>query len=64
VERGNISPFDVAEFTKDEPVYISPVILAELIFGAKMAKDDRIRQKRLAPIDRLRKDRLSLLTVS
>jgi predicted nucleic acid-binding protein len=30
VERGYVLPSDVASFTKNEPVYISPVILAEL----------------------------------
>jgi predicted nucleic acid-binding protein len=55
VERGTISPADVARFTKEEPVFISPVILAELSFGVEMAKDERIRQKRLAALSRLRK---------
>jgi predicted nucleic acid-binding protein len=55
VERGTISPSDVAYFTKEEPVFISPVILAELSFGAEMAKDERIRQKRLAALNLLRK---------
>ncbi len=55
VERGYVSPSDVALFTKNEPVYISPVILAELSFGAEIADNERIRQKRMAAIDRLRK---------
>jgi predicted nucleic acid-binding protein len=55
VERGTISPADVARYTKEEPVYISPVILAELSFGAEMANEERIRQKRLAALSRLRK---------
>ena len=55
VERGTISPGDVARFTREEPVFISPVILAELSFGAEMAKDERIRQKRMASLNRLRK---------
>ena len=55
VERGTISPADVARFTGQEPVFISPVILAELSFGAEMATDERIRQKRLAALSRLRK---------
>jgi predicted nucleic acid-binding protein len=55
VERGTISPADVARFTREEPVFISPVILAELSFGAEMAKDERIRQKRLAALTLLRK---------
>lgn len=55
VERGSISPSDVARYTKDEAVFLSSVTLAELAFGAEMAKDERIRQKRLAAMDRLRK---------
>jgi len=55
VERGAISPADVASYTRDEPVYISPVTLAELAFGAEIAKDERIRQKRMAALSRLRK---------
>jgi predicted nucleic acid-binding protein len=55
VERGTISPADVARFTREEPIFISPVILAELSFGAEMAKDERIRQKRLAALTLLRK---------
>lgn len=55
VERGVISPADVARFTGEEPVFISPVILAELTLGAEMAKDPTIRQKRFAALDRLRK---------
>ena len=55
IERGAISPADVAKFTKNEPVFISPVTLAELMFGAEKATDERIRQKRMAALDRLRK---------
>jgi predicted nucleic acid-binding protein len=55
VERGHVSPSDVGLFTKNEPVYISPVILAEMSFGAEIAENERIRQKRMAAINRLRK---------
>lgn len=61
VERGMISPADVACFTKKEPVFISPVILAELSFGAEMAADERIRQKRMAALSRLRKKPFSII---
>lgn len=57
VERGIISPSDVAVFTANEPVYISPVTLAELTFGAEMAKDEDIRQKRYTALSKLRKNR-------
>lgn len=54
VERGSLSPADVTKFTGNEPVYLSPVIIAELKFGAEIAKDPHIRQKRLAAIYRLK----------
>ena len=55
VERGTISPADVAVYTTNEPVFISPVTIAELTFGAEMAKEEQIRQKRLVALNRLRK---------
>ena len=48
VERAHWLPADVALFSKAEPVYVSPVTLAELRFGAETAMDATIRQKRLA----------------
>ena len=53
VERGALSPADVNSFTDSEPVYISPVTIAELKFGAENAKEPQIRQKRLAALFRL-----------
>lgn len=55
VERGHVSPADVGQFTKSEPVYISPVTIAELTFGARMARDEGVRLRRMAAIDRLKK---------
>lgn len=55
VERGRISPADVASITGGEPVYLSPVSLAELAFGADMAADETIRQQRHAALQRLRR---------
>ncbi|MFH1491590.1 MAG: PIN domain-containing protein [Pseudomonadota bacterium] len=55
MERGAISPADVAVFTSNEPVYISPVTLAELTFGAELAKDEDVRQKRMTALSKLRK---------
>ena len=39
VERGALAPADVAAFTGDEPVYLSPITIAELKFGAEAAAD-------------------------
>ncbi|MBW1788148.1 MAG: type II toxin-antitoxin system VapC family toxin [Deltaproteobacteria bacterium] len=55
VERGTLSGVDVAGYTGDEAVFISPVTLAELTFGAEMARDEKIRQRRIAALSRLRK---------
>lgn len=55
VERGRLAPADVAAITGDEPVYISPVIISELKFGAEIAKSSDMRQKRLAALSRLKK---------
>lgn len=55
VERGRLAPADVAAITGDEPVYISPIIISELKFGAEIAKSSDQRQKRLAALSRLKK---------
>lgn len=36
VERGALAPADVAVLTRQEPVYLSPVTLAELRLGAEI----------------------------
>ena len=41
VERGVLAPGDVAAFTQDEPVFLSPVTIAELKFGAEVAAEIR-----------------------
>ena len=61
VERGSLAPADVAALTGSEPVFISPVTLAELRFGAEIAPDPRTRQKRLAALRRL--ERKPLLAI-
>lgn len=55
VERGSLAPGDVAALPHDEPIFISPVTLAELRFGAEIASDPGTRQKRLAAIRRLQR---------
>ncbi len=55
VEQGRLSPGDVASITAGEPVYLSPITLAELAHGAELASDPDIRQKRLAALLRLRR---------
>jgi predicted nucleic acid-binding protein len=53
VEQGRLGPADVAAFTGDAAVYLSPVTLAELRLGIELAPDPGIRQKRLATYRRM-----------
>ena len=55
VERGRLSPADVQSVTGERPVFMSPVTIAELTFGAEMAADPGIRQRRFASLERLKK---------
>jgi predicted nucleic acid-binding protein len=50
VERGALALADVATMTRGEPVFLSPVTIRELQFGAEIAKDLGVRQKRLAAL--------------
>ncbi len=61
VERGKISPRDVSLYTGIEPVFISPVTIAELTYGAEISRDENIRQKRISALARLEKKPLLLI---
>ena len=54
VEQGNLAPADIVAVTGTEPVYLSPVTIAELKFGAECAATPAIRQQRLAALARIR----------
>ena len=55
VERGKVSPGDIQLFTKSEPVFVTPITIAELAFGVGMARDEHIRNQRSAALERLKK---------
>lgn len=61
VERGTLSPADAVALTANEPVFLSPVTVAELRFGADVESDPRVRQKRLAALHRI--ERKPLLAI-
>lgn len=61
VERGALTPADVASITGDLPIYLSPITLAELKFGAEIASDPSIRQKRLVALRRLQRKPLIVI---
>ena len=64
VERGALSLADVAAVTGSEPVFLSPVTIAELKFGADNAEDPDSRQRRLAALDRLKRKPVLLIDES
>jgi predicted nucleic acid-binding protein len=53
VERGVLAPADVDALTHGDAIFISPITLAELRFGAEITPDPGIRQQRLAALRRL-----------
>lgn len=61
VEQGRLSPADVASFTGEKPVFISPVTIAELKYEVELASTPALRQKRRAALNRLQ--RKPLLTI-
>lgn len=61
VATARVTPEDIERVTRAEPVFISPVTLAELRYGAELAADPSIRMQRLAALERLR--RRPLLTI-
>lgn len=54
VEQGSLAPEDIVAVTGSEPVYLSPVTVAELKFGAECAATPAMRQQRLASLARIR----------
>jgi len=48
-----MAPSDVAAITGDAPVFVSPVTIAEMKFGAEVCGNADIRQRRLAGVAKL-----------
>ena len=61
LERGRIAPADVEHYTGNEPVYISPVTIAELTYGVEMARSADIQNKRRSALERLKKKPLLII---
>jgi predicted nucleic acid-binding protein len=55
VERGRLSPADIARTTKRQEIFISPVTISELQFGVEMAVDPAVRISRQRAVDILKK---------
>jgi len=53
IEQGKLAPGDVSDLIGNDPVFLSPVTITELKFGAESAEDQSVRQQRLAALRRL-----------
>lgn len=62
VERGKLSAADIQAITKQAPVYLSPVNLAEISFGIGLMEDGPQRQRAQVLFRRLRRKPLLRIT--
>ena len=62
IERGKLSAADVHAITKQEPVYVSPVNLAEIRFGIELMNDAKQKQRAAAALRRMSRKPLLRIT--
>jgi predicted nucleic acid-binding protein len=62
VERGKISAADIHAITKQAPLFVSPVNLAEIRFGIELMSDTKQKQRAMAMLRRLRRKPLLRIT--
>ena len=55
VERGKLSAADIHAITKQAPVYLSPVNVAEIRYGVDLMKDVRQKQRAMTTLRRMRR---------
>jgi predicted nucleic acid-binding protein len=55
VERGTLGAADVHAITRHEPVYVSPVNVAEMRFGLDLLRAGALKQRGSAALNRLRR---------
>jgi predicted nucleic acid-binding protein len=62
VERGKLSAADIHAITGQQPIYLSPVNLAEMRFGIELMTNAKQKQRAMAALRRMR--RKPLLRIS
>jgi predicted nucleic acid-binding protein len=55
VERGALGAADIHAITRQEPVYLSPVNVAEIRFGLELLRSGALKQRAVAALRRLRR---------
>lgn len=63
VERGQLGAADIAAITRQEPVYLSPMNVAEIQFGVELLPAGAKKQKATAALRRLRRKPQLRITV-
>ena len=62
VERGTLSAADIHIITKQAPVFLSPINLAEIRFGIELMSDAKQKQRATATLRRMRRKPLLRIT--
>lgn len=62
VERGKLSAADIHAITKQAPVFLSPVNIAEIRFGIELMTDAKQKQRATATFRRMRRKPLLRIT--
>ncbi len=62
VERGTLSAADIQAITKQAPVFLSPVNLADIRFGIELMTEARQKQRATAMFRRMRRKPLLRIT--
>ena len=63
VERGALAAADIHAITRQEPIYLSPVNLAEIRFGLELLRTGPLKQRATAMLRRLRRKPQLRITV-
>ena len=62
IERGKLSAADIHAITKQAPIYLSPVNVAEIRYGIDLMKDARQKQRAMTTFRRMRRKPLLRIT--
>ena len=62
IERGKLSAADIHAITKQAPIYLSPVNVAEIRYGIDLMKDARQKLRAMTMLRRMRRKPLLRIT--
>ena len=62
IERGRIGAADIHGITRQEPIYVSPVNIAEMRFGIELMAEVKPKQRAMAMLRRMRRKPILRIT--